>query len=82
MLKLVGHGSERLHPTGGKATPDDRQEAEPGFILGKDLDRTDWRALFKLLGEEGRQGGLKLGHGIGTFFPCEGRGRFGLACSL
>jgi hypothetical protein len=47
--------------------------------LGKDFDRTAQRAVFKLLGEDGRQSGLKLRHRVWAFFACEGRGRFGLA---
>ena len=82
ILKQGGHRGERVPPAGGNATPDDGQSAEPGCVLGKDLDRTDWRAVFKRLGEEGRQGSLKLGHDVRTFFPCEGRGRCGLTCSL
>ena len=82
MRKLGGHWSERVPPTGGHATPDERPSAEPGVLWGTALDGTAWRALFQVLGEEGRPGGLQLGPGSGTLFPCEGRGRCGLPCRL
>jgi hypothetical protein len=82
MVALVRHRGDRLAPAGRQPTAAYGPSAAPGFVLGQDLDRADWRALFQRRGAEGRQGGLKLGHGVGTVLPCEGRGRFGCARRL
>jgi hypothetical protein len=73
---------DRLHATGGDATPDDGQQAHATFILGKDFDGSPCWAMRKLLLEHSGEIGLKLGHGFGLFFAWEGRGRFGLARSF
>jgi hypothetical protein len=41
VVKRVEHSGDRWQSAGGKATPDHRQEAEPGCVLGTDLERAD-----------------------------------------
>jgi hypothetical protein len=82
IVKLVRHRGDGLDPAGRHPTPDHGQYPQPGFVLGKNLERVNRRVVGKLLGEEGWQGGLKLGYSVRTFFAWEGRGRCGLACSL
>jgi hypothetical protein len=74
--------SQGLYPTGRDAPPDQRQEAQPGFVWGKHLDGADGRTARMLLGEERGQGGLTLRYHFGAFFACEGRERCGLAWRL
>jgi hypothetical protein len=82
MVKLVGHGGDRLDAAGGHPTTDDGQEAQAGVVLGKDFDHTNGRAVFERLREARRPGGLKLGHRVGAFLAWAGCGRLGLARSL
>lgn len=79
IVKLGGHGGNRLHPAGRNAPPDDGQQAPAAFILGQHFERGAGRAMVALLLEDCGKGCLKLAQGFRTCFAWDGRGRVGFA---
>jgi hypothetical protein len=67
MVTLVGHGRDRLDPARRDAPPDDRQSTQACRVLGQDLQGADTVVIGQLLGQEGGEGGLQLGHGCWVF---------------
>jgi len=48
IIELGHDGGHRLHPAGGHPAPDDRQEAQAGFVLRNDLERGARRVVCAL----------------------------------
>ena len=53
MVELAHHRGPRLDSTSGHATPNAGEEPQPRVVLGKDLEWSDQRVAFKLLGSKG-----------------------------